>query len=57
MRILALALSLGLFGFGANAVAACNGMQTAQKDQVVASSSNGKAQNTPIPARQGGGNS
>ncbi len=57
MRILALALSLGLFGFGASAVAACTGMQTAQKDQVVASSSNGKAQNTPIPARQGGGNS
>jgi hypothetical protein len=54
MRTLALALALGLFAVSTNAVAACTGMQTAQKDQVVASSSNGKAQSTPIPARQGG---
>lgn len=54
MRILAVVLSLGLFGLGTNAVAACTGMQTAQKDRVVASSSDGQAKSTPIPARQGG---
>ncbi len=54
MRILlASALSVGLFASATSAMAACSGMQTAQKDQVVASSSNGgKAQSTPIPARQ-----
>lgn len=52
MRTLALTLALGLFAVSTTAEAACTGMQTAQKDQVIASSSNAKAQNTPIPARQ-----
>ncbi len=54
MRILlASALSVGLFASATSAMAACSSMQTAQKDQVIASSSNGKAQqSTPVPARQ-----
>ena len=52
MRLLALLAAVGLFAGAASAVAACPGMQTAGKDQVVASSS-GKTQSTPIPARQG----
>lgn len=55
MRTLALTLALGLFAVSTTAVAACTGMQTAQKDQVIASSSNAKSQSTPIPARQGSG--
>lgn len=52
MRTFALALALGLFAVSTSAVAACTGMQTAQKDQVIASSSSEKSQSTPIPARQ-----
>ena len=51
MRLLALLLSLGLVAGVASASAACPGMQTAGKDQTVASSG-GKTQSTPIPARQ-----
>ena len=54
MRSLALALGIGLFAISAGAAAACTDMQTAQKDQVIASSS-GKAQSTPIPSRQNRG--
>jgi hypothetical protein len=53
MRLLALLLSLGLLTATATASAACTGMQTAGKDQVVASSG-GKAPSTPIPAKQDG---
>lgn len=55
MRSLALALGIGLFAVSTGAAAACTGMQTAQKDQVIASSSNGKTQSTPIPSRQNDG--
>jgi hypothetical protein len=54
MRTLALALAFGLFAASSGAALACTGMQTAQKDQVIASS-NGQAKSTPIPSRQGDG--